>query len=477
MASARTDSVVRQLGRAVFRPEDSGPTDGQLLAAFIDCQDEEAFAALVRRHGPMVLGVCRRVICHSHDAEDAFQAAFLVLARRAAAVRPRERVGPWLYGVAYRTALKARAVAGRRRSHERQVTDMPEPEADNPDPWPELQPILDRELNGLPESYRLAIVLCDLEGRTIAAAARQLGLPQGTLAGRLNRGRRLLARRLASRGIVVSAGSLAVIVSQHTAAAVSASLVKSTARAAAAIATAAGRMVAVGTVPAKVANLTNGVLRTMLLNKLKSVTVRVLFVALLAGAAGAIFQSRAADPPKDGPKDKPASVPALADGRTPRAAGGREYVLTSRVVTARADQPDEVLLAPRLIFEEGQRGWVQVADEPENLLQQVIHDEKIRTGTVLDVRVNRLGAKKVRLVLSFEQNAVEAVGVDEIRVLGQTVQAVHVVELHKPVKIVFEKDARGTARRWVEITVDEVPGTGEPVPAATAAEPRPKAAK
>jgi len=175
MASARTDSVVRQLGRAVFRPEDTGPTDGQLLAAFIDRQDEAAFAALVRRHGPMVLGVCRRVVCHSHDAEDAFQATFLVLARRAAAVRPPERVGPWLYGVAYRTALKARAVAGRRRSRERQVTDMPEPGIVRPDPWPDLQTILDRELSGLPESYRLAIVLCDLEGRTIAAAARQLG--------------------------------------------------------------------------------------------------------------------------------------------------------------------------------------------------------------------------------------------------------------------------------------------------------------
>jgi RNA polymerase sigma factor (sigma-70 family) len=458
----------------VLRP-DAGPTDGQLLAAFIDHRDDAAFAALVRWHGPMVLGVCRRVVGHVHDAEDAFQATFLVLARRAAVVRPRDRVGSWLHGVAYRTALKARAIAVRRRGRELQVPDMPEPSAARPDPWPDLQPILDQELNGLPEYYRLPIVHCDLEGQTIVTAARLLGWAQGTLAGRLARGRKLLARRLASRGVVLSAGSLAAVVSHHAALAVPVALFQSTAVAVAGMA--AGRTVAVGAVPAAVADLTEGVLKAMLLTKLKTLVLRLLLVALLAGSAGAVFRSRAAEPPKAVPKDRPAAATAPAETRPPRAGGGRDYVLTSRVVTARGDQPDEVHLAPRLTFEEGQRAHVHVADEPENLLQQVIRDEEIRTSTVLNVRVTRLGVKKVRLVVSFERHEVEAAGVNEIRVLGQTLQAVQVAELQKPVRVVFEKDSRGTARRWIEFTVDQAPGTEEPVPAATAVEPPPKVAK
>src|SRR5689334_25090091 len=145
---------------ALSHDEDTG--DGPLLGEFITSQDEAAFTALVRRHGPMVLGVCRRVIADSHLAEDAFQATFLVLARRAATVRPRHLVGHWLYGVAYRTALKARGAAARRMAKEKQVDAMPHPPVSPDEAWADLQPVLDAELSRLPDKYRVPVVLCDL---------------------------------------------------------------------------------------------------------------------------------------------------------------------------------------------------------------------------------------------------------------------------------------------------------------------------
>jgi RNA polymerase sigma factor (sigma-70 family) len=185
-------------------------TDGQLLERFIAQRDDAAFEALVRRHGPMVLGVCRRVLRNDHDADDAFQATFLVLVHKAVGIRQRELFGNWLYGVAYRTALQARAGARRRRAHEKQVSPMPEPEAmDESILWRDLHPVLDREVNRLPEKYRVAIVLCDLEGGTRRDVARRLGIPLGTLSGRLTTAHRLLARRLGRRGLVLSSAALA----------------------------------------------------------------------------------------------------------------------------------------------------------------------------------------------------------------------------------------------------------------------------
>src|SRR3954471_13730086 len=130
MATAQMATVIRQLRRAVLQQDGAVWTDGQLLSSFIDQKDETAFEALVRRHGPMVFGVCRRVVRNHHDAEDAFQATFLVLARKASSVRPRERFANWLHGVAFRTAMKAKALAAKRRGREKQVPEMPEPEAD-----------------------------------------------------------------------------------------------------------------------------------------------------------------------------------------------------------------------------------------------------------------------------------------------------------------------------------------------------------
>jgi RNA polymerase sigma factor (sigma-70 family) len=452
MATAQMDTVIRHLRRAVQRLDGAGWTDGQLLASFIEQKDEAAFEALVRRHGPMVFGVCRRVVGNHHDAEDAFQAAFLVLARKAPCVRPRERVANWLHGVALRTALKAKAMAAKRRGREQQVTAMPEPEAAQQDQWSDLQRLLDQELNGLPEKCRLPILLCHLEGKAIKEAAQQLGWPQGTLAGRLARGRRLLAKRLANRGVVLSAGSLAAVISQNAAsAAVPTSLMKTTIKAATLLA--AGQATVAGVVPVKVAALMEGALKGMMLTKLKTATVGLLLVALFCGTVGAIYQAKAAEQQKretrnDTPKDE-------AIRPTPQAPT-RQFVIKSRVMQAAAEQPRQVLQLPQATIDDGQLIPLGLIDGPQNLLTKVMDEEKIKIGTFLDIRLNGLDKDKVRAFVSLHQNAVDKISVNEIRVLGNSVQTIQVIELHKPVKIVFQKDATGSAQHWAEITVDEI---------------------
>src|SRR5215469_15021140 len=192
MAANAGNKAIRQLRRVLLLQDGADPTDGQLLGWFVEQHDELAIEALVRRHGTMVMGVCRRILHNEHDAEDAFQATFLVLVRKAASIVPRERIANWLYGVAHRTALKARATAAKRRARERQVTQMPESAVTEQGLWHDLQPLLDQALNRLPDIYRVAIVLCDLEGKTRREAARQLGVPEGTLAARLARARGML---------------------------------------------------------------------------------------------------------------------------------------------------------------------------------------------------------------------------------------------------------------------------------------------
>src|SRR5262249_14657395 len=208
MVTGQMSGVIQHLRRAVLLREGAGLTDGQVLTDYLSRRDAAALAALVRRHGPMVWGVCRRVLGNYHDAEDAFQATFLVLVRKAASVAPREKVANWLYGVAHQTALKPRATAARRKGRERQVTVMPEPAVTEQDLWRDLRPLLDEELSRLPDKYRCVLVLCDLEGKTRKEAARQLNVPEGSVAGWLARARVMLAKRLAQRGIALSGGAL-----------------------------------------------------------------------------------------------------------------------------------------------------------------------------------------------------------------------------------------------------------------------------
>jgi RNA polymerase sigma factor (sigma-70 family) len=302
------NTVIRHLRRVALLQDQAGMGDGQLLECFISQEDEAAFEALVRRHGPMVLAVCRRILHNFHDAEDAFQATFLILARKASTVMPREMIANWLHGVAFRTAMKAKTMKAKRR--EKQVTAMPEPEAAPHDQWHDLQLLIDQELNGLPENYRLPILLCDLEGKSIREATQQLAWPQGTLAGRLARGRKILAKRLARRGVVLSAGSLAAVVSPNVASAgVPTSLMSSTVKAATMIA--AGQAAVAGVFPTQVAVLTEGVLRTMFLTKRKTVMSVLLMLGVVVLGGGLLIHHKAAEQQTKREQDgaKPAAGP------------------------------------------------------------------------------------------------------------------------------------------------------------------------
>jgi RNA polymerase sigma factor (sigma-70 family) len=280
----------------------SGLKDGQLLARFVAARDETSFAALVQRHGPMVFGVCRRILRDYHDAEDAFQATFLVLARKAGSVVKRDSLGCWLYQVAYHTALEASTANTRRRSREKPMKDMPPPEVTQSEAQ-DWRPLLDRELNLLPEKYRVAIVLCDLEARTRKDAARLLSISEGTLSSRLARGRTLLAKRLTRCGLALSGGALAVALSQCASAQLSTGLVNLTAKAAALVA--AGNTAAVSTTAVL---LMKGVMKAMLVKKLRLIACAVLIVAAL-GAVGIGYQAgggpgSAQAAPPDKPKNE-----------------------------------------------------------------------------------------------------------------------------------------------------------------------------
>ena len=310
MAISPLIEFLQSIRRAEFRRDEAGWTDGQLLEAYVRSREEAAFAALVHRHGPMVWGVCRRVLCDETDAEDAFQATFLVLVRKAASVVPREQIANWLYGVARQTAVKARAMAVKRKAREKQVKDMPEPAVAEQNGWDDLLPLLDRELSRLPDKYRTAIILCDLEGKSYKEASRQLGCPEGTLAARLARGRAMLAKHLARHRLGVTSGTLSAVLSQSALAGVPASVVSSTIEAAGLFA--AGQTAA-GAISVKVAYLTEGVLKTMLLSKLKIASVVLLTAAVLSGAAGLAYRTQAGE--KAPEAETLAAAPAKPDAK------------------------------------------------------------------------------------------------------------------------------------------------------------------
>jgi RNA polymerase sigma-70 factor (ECF subfamily) len=260
------------------------------LERFIARHDGAAFEALVRRHGPLVWRVCRGILRNHHDAEDAFQATFLVLARNAPTIMPRGMLLNWLYGVARQTATKAKHVAVKRGVREHHVMVLPELEADPQPIGNDLHDALDEELSRLPAAYRAPIILCHLEGKAHQEAATQLGWPVGTLSGRLSRARRMLAERLSRRGFILPSGSLAVLSSWRAASAsVPTSLVNATVMAAG-----GSTVVPVthGLVSAEVAVLAKGVLKTMLLSKIKTRSL----LLLLGAAIGIGLIAHSAEP-------------------------------------------------------------------------------------------------------------------------------------------------------------------------------------
>jgi len=263
-------------------------TDQELLERFTAHHDESAFEALVQRHGPLVLGVCQRVLGDVNAAEDAFQATFLILARKARTIRWHKTVRNWLYQVAFRTASEARVQRAKRLRHEREAGTMLLQDAGNTGEWEELRLILDEELYRLPEKFRMPLLLCYLHGKTRDDAAQELGWTEGAVKGRLERGRDILRNRLTRRGLSLATATLPMLLAQGTVSALPEALLDSTMR------------VAVqGIVSAPVAVLSKGVVQAMFWAKIKLATA-MLVAASVIGASGILaFSLSGANEPPD----------------------------------------------------------------------------------------------------------------------------------------------------------------------------------
>jgi RNA polymerase sigma factor (sigma-70 family) len=373
VTTARLEPFLRHLRQTAGGA--SALADAHLLARFAATRDEGAFAALVRRHGPLVLGVCRRVLGDAHAAEDAFQATFLVLAKKAGSLARPESLSQWLHGVAYRTAARARAEAARRRRHEDRAAASREHEASRerqrpegpPDDlvWRDLRPVLDEEVSRLPARYRDPVVLCYLEGRTNAEAARRLGCSRGTVATRLARARERLRRRLTGRGLALPAGLALGVLAQETRAAVPAALEAATAKAA--------TIFAAGAVSAPAASLAEGVARAMMVQKLKTALVFLSVMALGAGGGLAAFRARAEEPPPAQPVAPPPPVaepvPAIPPPipPAPAEAGGSHRTANFAVTAPTAQIAEQVGRAAERARKELALLWLgkEMPDWPE----------------------------------------------------------------------------------------------------------------
>lgn len=332
MASRSFHYLLGYLRRTVHE-QTEGESDRDLLDRFVARHDADAFAKLLHRHGPMVLGVCRRILHHDQDAEDAFQATFLVLARKAGGVGYRGTLGGWLQRVAYHVALKARARVLRRQAVEAQV---PAAEADDPQPglaWSELRPVIDETLERLPEKYRAPLVLCCLEGKSKSEAALELGWKEGTVSGRLARAREMMRDRLSRRGLTLAAALFAAGLPAQVQAALPPALEQGTLHLIEMLT--AGE--AAASASPQVMALVEGVLQSMFVRKLR--VAALLALLLVTGAAG-VATLALADKPTD-PKstsvttaeiipDFPEGPPKMVtQGQQPAPQGGRA-VLYSR---------------------------------------------------------------------------------------------------------------------------------------------------
>jgi RNA polymerase sigma factor (sigma-70 family) len=275
----------------------SGHSEWQLLERYLERRDEAAFEALVTRHGPMVLGVCRRMLGASPEAEDAFQATFLVLVRRARDLGPRDAIGPWLYGVATRVASRARTQVARHRRFQATPLELSIPDRSGSAVDPDLVEILDQELSRLPGKYRSPLVLCYVEGRTHEEAARDLQWPLGTVKGRLARARELLRSRLVRRGFAPSAGAVGILSSPDLRVVLDRPLVGRTVGASARLA--AGQPLA-QVVSRSITSLVEGVLSRMFLNKMTWAAIAAIATGFAFTTAVALGRQEAEERPEPG---------------------------------------------------------------------------------------------------------------------------------------------------------------------------------
>jgi RNA polymerase sigma factor (sigma-70 family) len=415
-------------------------SDRQLLQRFRLNRDEAAFAALLERHGSMVLGVCRRVLGCPQTSDDAFQATFLVLFRRAGSLAWRESLGSWLHEVAYRVALKARVSQQRRHDRERLAARMNLEHHYLEHDRSELQQVVDAEVASLPEKYRQPIVLCYLEGRTHEEAAAELGWPIGTVKGRLARGRELLRKRLVRRGFASGTATLASIAGQGVVKAeVSAALAQTTQELAKVFLT--GQLSAGASAP--VLSLAEGMVRTMALRKMQHAIVSVVVLVVLGGGVGLMSRSlwavqggepgdssRASSSDKGSDSDKGSKGSAEPDAKLNQDLKDRREMLL-RAFNGRMKQWDagRISLDP---LKDDLRALVKVSGE-------LYSDKKERVTAIeecikLAKDLAKLTEAKVQGGLATEADKLEA------KVLVLEIQAVLLHEQNKTAPTVDDKD-------------------------------------
>lgn len=353
MARSKLTDAIRHVRQLLGAPQGADLNDRQLLDRFSSSRDEGAFATLVRRHGPLVLGVCRRILANPHDADDAFQATFLVLVHKAASIGWRESIGNWLSNVAYHVATRARRGAARRRKHEQQASTMSPTEPTSSLDFSALEPILDDELHRLPEKYRMPLLLCYLQGKSRDEAAGQLGWTAGEVKGRLERGRDLLRGRLARRGLALAALVPAVL-EQGASAAAPEDLVSATVKAAAG-----------GAVAAPVNFLVKGALHTMFWAKVRRLMLLTMACCLSAVVIGLpIYQAWATNrAPADG-----AAVTEQGRKELPEEVRGQKVLMHFAFYSPNAPAREETTRAEevRAALKKANVSLVKVVSEEEN---------------------------------------------------------------------------------------------------------------
>jgi RNA polymerase sigma factor (sigma-70 family) len=390
MAGAQLGTALRQIQRLFSDGSSTGLSDTQLLDRFATQRDEAAFAAIVTRHGPMVLAVCRGVLRDSVDAEDAFQATFLVLARKARSTWVDGQLGGWLHKVAYRIAVRASAVAARRRVIERRVSELAAVRCSDDETDDELRPALHEELARLPAQIRLPIVLCYLEGRTHMQAAAELRCGEATLRRRLAQARERLRERLARRGFAPASAALTIELAKEVRAAVPSIVERTTLRAV--LRVAAGEAVAT-VVGAHVANLTQGGL-TLITHNCKATLFAAVYVAMIASLAGGVV---AWDGQGAAPAHERIKLPAAADVAHPapvRAAQNGKSPEPTGVVDARAENNWPLTLQDAL----------RIAIDNSDLVHVfALSDKEIPLDgfapTPLDARTEQWNSRTARLVI------------------------------------------------------------------------------
>jgi len=457
VSQPRLQHVLRRYRTRLGAGQAGDVPDGELLDRFLEQRDEAAFAALMRRHGGLVMGVCRRVLRQAQDVEDACQATFLVLARKAGSIRRRESLSCWLHGVAYRVSVRLRAQADRSNEPSRDVSQLAGPEIGVESTWREAMQVLDEELARLPEHLRTPLVLCYLDGRTQDEAARRLGWTLGAFRGRLERGRAKLRARLIRRGVTLPAVLFGSALGGGPTAAMPSALLSTTTKAAAGVA--AGTPVG-AVVSTKVAALVEGMVNHMMLTKLKIAAAAFFLVVATAGAVAGFM-----------PGPRHAAGVAEVGARAAQAEEKKDFERLKLDADDLADATGVNIYKFQVNVPKGQRFRVILREVPDNAVPRVLHKHSFLNETdgptVIRVAFLRRDRQLAGVFLTGEKDAeyrVDCPGCDPSGIA--TIVTVPLADLPGTRKILFvsrsEKDAKQPGIKGMQLIaiVANEPGAG-----------------